>query len=755
MVGRDNAYMSFITREVKSRGFSILAAVVFAALLVVVGSAVQMTVPLSVSPQSQGAEAAIADVAANVIVQKPPTIPGYDELVNQPLVGNVKIYYWPVCPANGSVDPNSGFPKAGISSSITNAVVLKISKTTFHKEWGSGDGRCLWEKDANNNSKYVPIPGQQWKPGGLTCKYPSSTDGNDFASYADNNVSQTFKVATRLPSSADEGACTDEGRENRNLQNPTPAPVQYTSVTCVNGFNVNTYERCTNQTNPAEPTPPVPEIGPVKGPLDQLLDEKKELDANTAACEKEFKGVGCDGWRDEQQAVNEKIQKMAEDGLDKCYVRHGTDNECTKPEVKKYNDAKVIALDGLKESEAGPDAGKTPGTPCTIDGRAGTWQGNSCVGKSGDSRTPPNNQPSPGSGSRDGSGGGGNGNSGFGNPSMGANPGVSSPFGGACTNRYVCQGNTLYYQTVNTYGGYTGSASCTTQPMQQCQYGCQQPQGTAQPGQQQSTLGTITQILPIITSLASLFGGGNNSATANNNLPSSCATQPPQQQSPNGTGTNGQPCTQPPQQPDPSQCTVGSWKPTSAQQNGCTTGYQCVPNTGTGTNSGAPTASLSCQPKIADVGMSVGFSFSCGNASGSTGTGFNTNGAISGNSSTTITTLPDGQNTATYTLTCVNQGVTASSQCKVQVSKPGIVLVTNPQHVKSGETATIGWITAGMQSCVISSPDQTDFSLKNASITNVNGTATTMPITKTSRFLLDCQTLGSDTRQASTTVTIK
>src|SRR6185436_19403180 len=58
-----------------------------------------------------------------------------------------------------------------------------------------------------------------------------------------------------------------------------------------------------------------------------------------------------------------------------------------------------------------------------------------------------------------------------------------SPFGGACTTGYVCQGNTLYYQSTNSYGmGGLGSygggtGQCMTQPVQQCQFGCQQPYG--------------------------------------------------------------------------------------------------------------------------------------------------------------------------------------------------------------------------------------------------------------------------------------
>jgi hypothetical protein len=186
------------------------------------------------------------------------------------------------------------------------------------------------------------------------------------------------------------------------------------------------------------------------------------------------------------------------------------------------------------------------------------------------------------------------------------------------------------------------------------------------------------------------------------------------------------------------------------------TGWQCVPDgTGTGTGVGAPTAQLSCEPKTVDVGMQIGFSYSCGNATASVGTGFNTGGQLAGTTTVTAASSSPSGAATTYTLTCINQGVTTSAQCQVQTTKTGIIMVTNPQKVKSGDTVTIGWITAGMKSCVISSPDQYDFTQRNANSTNPNGTAVTSAITGPTVFNLDCITQGQDTRQASTTVTLQ
>jgi hypothetical protein len=152
--------------------------------------------------------------------------------------------------------------------------------------------------------------------------------------------------------------------------------------------------------------------------------------------------------------------------------------------------------------------------------------------------------------------------------------------------------------------------------------------------------------------------------------------------------------------------------------------------------------------------MPISFSFACGNARGSAGTGFDTGGALNGNATAIAPTPPSGQNKATYTLTCINQGITASAQCDVELGRPGIVLVTNPKSVKGGDTSLLGWVTSGMKSCVISSPDQADFTQRNAANTSVNGAATTSPIVIDSHFQLDCITLGGGSKQATTTITL-
>ncbi|HTR18504.1 MAG TPA: hypothetical protein VMH91_00795 [Candidatus Paceibacterota bacterium] len=251
--------------------------------------------------------------------------------------------------------------------------------------------------------------------------------------------------------------------------------------------------------------------------------------------------------------------------------------------------------------------------------------------------------------------------------------------------------------------------------------------------------------------------GQNNSGTASCNTTlngtslagctgtNSCTSS----QTPYGVGTNGQACSQPPPQPAASSCTTGSWQPVSAASNGCITSYQCG-----GQTAGTPTAQLSCSPQTADVGMTVAMSYSCGNATGSSGAGFSTGNQTSGSTTTVITTPPSGTNTANFGLTCTNGSQATGAQCSVQINQPAIVLVSNPKTVPNGQPSSIGWVTAGMQACVISSPQDAAFTASNANNQSVNGVAQTDGITGPTEFDLTCTTLGGQTRIASTTVSV-
>ena len=298
------------------------------------------------------------------------------------------------------------------------------------------------------------------------------------------------------------------------------------------------------------------------------------------------------------------------------------------------------------------------------------------------------------------------------------------PPGTCSAGQTICQGNTLYSR----------NSQCVDTPVQYCPYGCAQQQTSNTSGW---------------TALFSMFGGGQQTTSGQ------CA-QPPQQ------------CQQAPPQPNPANCPNGIWKPTygpplqggtqtpygqppyGTANNTCVTGWQCVPNTG---GDGQLTAQLSCEPKVADVGMTLAISYSC-SLGASSGSGFDTNGAQSGTSTATIANPQGNANTATYTLTCTNAGQTTTASCNVQVARPTIVLIANPASVESGKTSALGWVTSGMKSCVISSPDLSDFTSQNTNNTSVNGTAVTPPLSSTAVFVLNCNTAGGSTRQASTTVKV-
>jgi hypothetical protein len=225
---------------------------------------------------------------------------------------------------------------------------------------------------------------------------------------------------------------------------------------------------------------------------------------------------------------------------------------------------------------------------------------------------------------------------------------------------------------------------------------------------------------------------------------------------PYGAGTDGYACPPPQPQPSATQCTIGNWQQ-NYQSNRCPSTWQCVP-TNTATTATQPSASISCQPQTADVGMNISISYSCTNATGSTAGGFSTNNQLSGSATAVITAPPVGANIATYGLTCINQSqsqsLTASAQCAVQINQPSIVLIANPSVVATSSTTAIGWVTSGMSACTISSPDSQVFTAANVGNTSVNGVAITPPLTAPLRAVLNCQTIGGSTKTAITTVTI-
>ena len=225
----------------------------------------------------------------------------------------------------------------------------------------------------------------------------------------------------------------------------------------------------------------------------------------------------------------------------------------------------------------------------------------------------------------------------------------------------------------------------------------------------------------------------------------------PQQPTPCSPSVGNQ-CREQIPQPNPNNCTVGYWQ--AAYSGACITGWQCIPRTGTTT---APVATLSCEPEVADVGMPIAITYGCSSGT-ATSSSFLVTTQPGGSAMATVANPPAGTNTATYSLACVDQGKTSGAQCSVQVSRPTIILVANPSTVTASSTSAtssislISWLTTGMDSCVISSPDMPGFTLQNMSNTSMNGAATTSPLTSAARVHLDCLTAAGSVRGATTTV---
>ena len=152
--------------------------------------------------------------------------------------------------------------------------------------------------------------------------------------------------------------------------------------------------------------------------------------------------------------------------------------------------------------------------------------------------------------------------------------------------------------------------------------------------------------------------------------------------------------------------------------------------------------------------MSVAIAFTCTNATESKGGGFDTGGKLSGTAEVELNNVPGTATSATYSLACTNGSVGTSTQCTVQISRPKISLTANPEIVQPGGIALIGWTTGGMASCVVSSPDDEDFTERNANSTSTTGVATSSPLYEPARFALACTTLGGAQRVATTSVAV-
>lgn len=198
--------------------------------------------------------------------------------------------------------------------------------------------------------------------------------------------------------------------------------------------------------------------------------------------------------------------------------------------------------------------------------------------------------------------------------------------------------------------------------------------------------------------------------------------------------------------PDPSTCPTGTWRVmTSAQGTGsvCPV-WQCVAGN-------TPTAQLTCNPAVAENGTPVTITYSCTNSQSSRGHGFTTAGALSG-ATTTVINAPANASAANFALQCQNAEASSAAQCTVQIAKMSIMLRAAPATAPIGGTTLIGWVTSGMESCIVSSPDQPDFTARNSGNARTSGIATSSPLTGPTDFYLNCTSLTGQEREEKITV---
>ncbi len=225
-----------------------------------------------------------------------------------------------------------------------------------------------------------------------------------------------------------------------------------------------------------------------------------------------------------------------------------------------------------------------------------------------------------------------------------------------------------------------------------------------------------------------------------------CPPQPPVPCRQGASNTGGQ-CQN---SPAPTSACSSGWQP--VYSGSCVASWRC----GSSGSGSAPVAQISCQPRLADIGTTIAISFSC-SAGVATGTGFEAGGQQSGSATAIVGTPASGVTTVEYGLTCSDSatGRSSSKTCGVKINKPAIVLVSNPKKVAKGKAATIGWVTAGMDSCVISSPDFSVFTEENKDKPKKSGVAETPELTGSATFVLSCTTLGGGEKEAEVTVEVE
>lgn len=157
----------------------------------------------------------------------------------------------------------------------------------------------------------------------------------------------------------------------------------------------------------------------------------------------------------------------------------------------------------------------------------------------------------------------------------------------------------------------------------------------------------------------------------------------------------------------------------------------------------SPTASLSANPTVIDVGQSANLVWKSTHSDSCVGTGFTTGNATSGGLSTGALREPGFHS---YKLVCSKGGVfSPPAFAKVEVLTPEASMSANPLRVGFGGDTTLSWNASGVLSCAVTGPAGAVLASGPADIlshTFSTGSPQTIPVTGQSTYTITCQTNG-------------
>jgi len=162
-------------------------------------------------------------------------------------------------------------------------------------------------------------------------------------------------------------------------------------------------------------------------------------------------------------------------------------------------------------------------------------------------------------------------------------------------------------------------------------------------------------------------------------------------------------------------------------------------------------AELSCSPKAQDHGAPIAISFACRGPKGTTlrADGFEVEGAALSGSAVAkadLEKIDPLTKIQKFALSCIKDGETQTKSCEVQVNKAALVVVANPSSVNAGEQGKVGWLSAGSKRCGVRATGDSDevvaFNNAHQNATQINGTATTPPLTEDMEIVVRCETHG-------------